>query len=103
MYVNGSQITALDTATYPTQNLDTAYNQISIPQVIGYRHSESADYYTDGLLANTILIDGQQLTPSSFGQTDATTGIWKPKSYAGSYGTNGFFLKFEVSGSLRNR
>jgi hypothetical protein len=100
MYVNGSQITALDTATYPTQNLDTAYNQISIPQVIGYRHSEAADYYTDGLLANTILIDGQQLTPSSFGQTDATTGIWKPKSYTGSYGTNGFFLKFESSGSL---
>jgi hypothetical protein len=100
MYVNGSQITALDAATYPTQNLDTAYNQISIPQVIGYRHSEAADYYTDGLLANTILIDGQQLTPSSFGQTDATTGIWKPKSYSGSYGTNGFFLKFENSGSL---
>jgi len=100
MYVNGAQIIALDTATYPTQNLDTAYNQISIPQVIGYRHSEAANYYTDGLLANTILIDGQQLTPSSFGQTDSTTGIWKPKPYSGSYGTNGFFLKYENSGSL---
>jgi hypothetical protein len=101
MYVNGAQITALTTATYPTQNLDTAYNQISIPQVIGYRHAEGGtNYYYDGLLANTILIDGQQLTPSSFGQTDSTTGIWKPKAYSGSYGTNGFFLKYENSGSL---
>ena len=100
MYVNGSQVTAFDTATYPTQNLDTAYNQISIPQVIGYRHSESSNYYFDGSMAHIHFIDGTALTPSSFGETDATTGIWKFKNYSGSYGTNGFFLKFENSGSL---
>jgi hypothetical protein len=100
LYVNGLQVTAFDTATYPTQNLETAYNQVSIPQVIGHRDSEASNYYFDGLMANTILVDGQQLTPSSFGETDATTGIWKFKGYSGSYGTNGFFLKFENSASL---
>jgi hypothetical protein len=42
-------------------------------------------------------IDGQQLTPSSFGQTDSATGIWTPKAYTGTYGTNGFYLPFETS------
>jgi hypothetical protein len=45
-------------------------------------------------------IDGQQLTPSSFGETDTTSGIWIPKAYTGSFGTNGFYLKFASSGSL---
>jgi hypothetical protein len=39
-------------------------------------------------------IDGQALTPSSFGETDTITGVWKPKKYAGTYGTNGFYLNF---------
>jgi hypothetical protein len=39
-------------------------------------------------------IDGQQLTPSSFGETDTQTGVWQPKAYSGSYGTNGFYLNF---------
>ena len=51
-------------------------------------------------MASFYLIDGQQLDASSFGETDATTGIWKPKAYIGSYGTNGFFLKFENGASL---
>ena len=39
-------------------------------------------------------IDGQALTPSSFGETSTTTGSWIPKKYTGSYGTNGFKLNF---------
>jgi hypothetical protein len=37
-------------------------------------------------------VDGQALTPSDFGETDTTTGVWKPKEYTGTYGTNGFYL-----------
>jgi hypothetical protein len=39
-------------------------------------------------------IDGQQLTPSSFGETNSNTGVWGPKAYTGTYGTNGFYLNF---------
>jgi hypothetical protein len=53
-----------------------------------------------GYLADYYLIDGQQLAPTDFGEFDEDSGIWKPKAYAGSYGTNGFFLDFESSGSL---
>ncbi|NBW23354.1 MAG: LamG domain-containing protein, partial [Caulobacteraceae bacterium] len=55
--------------------------------------------YFDGYLANVHLIDGQALTPSSFTETDATTGQLIPKAYTGSYGTNGFYLKFDDNSS----
>ena len=42
----------------------------------------------------------QQLTPTSFGETDSTSGIWKFKSPSGLSCTNGFHLKFENSGAL---
>jgi hypothetical protein len=47
------------------------------------------------------LIDGQQLTPTSFGEFDSDTNIWKPIDVSGlTFGTNGFYLDFENSGSL---
>lgn len=98
LYVNGSQITDLSASTYPSQNYQYSVNN-TVVQNIG-RWIPGPDNYYDGCLSNYYLIDGQQLDPSYFGQTDTTTGIWKPKSYSGSYGTNGFFLKFENSGSL---
>jgi len=51
------------------------------------------DYFS-GYLADIHFIDGQALTPSSFTKVDATTGQLVPKAYTGSFGTNGFWLKF---------
>jgi hypothetical protein len=59
------------------------------------RKLDYAALYGDMYAANETFIDGQALTPSSFGQTDATTGVWVPKAYSGTYGTNGFFLQFK--------
>lgn len=56
--------------------------------------------YFDGLLAEIYFIDGTSLTPSSFGSFDPTTGVWIPKSYTGSYGTNGFYLPFSDNSGL---
>jgi hypothetical protein len=39
-------------------------------------------------------IDGQALTPSSFTEVSATTGQLIPIEYTGTFGTNGFYLKF---------
>lgn len=50
--------------------------------------------YFNGYLTEINFVDGQALTPSDFGETDATTGVWKPKEYTGTYGTNGFHLDF---------
>jgi hypothetical protein len=48
----------------------------------------------DGYETEVNFIDGQALTPPSFGETDVLTGVWKPKKYTGTYGTNGFYLNF---------
>ena len=56
--------------------------------------------YFDGYLAETNFIDGQALTPSSFGSTNALTGVWQPAAYTGTYGTNGFYLPFTDNSAL---
>lgn len=91
LYVNGVQVTSFSTATYPTLNFDGQVNNTSYTQKIG---STDGGNYFDGYLTDVNFIDGQALTPSSFGETDVVTGVWKPKKYTGTYGTNGFFLNF---------
>ena len=54
----------------------------------------SGDYYFDGYQAEINLVDGSVVAPTSFGFTDPVTGIWMPKRYEGTYGTNGFYLDF---------
>jgi hypothetical protein len=94
VYVNGSQITAFGTSTAPTQNDNTFFNITTTPMFIGKYAEAPGSSFLDGYLAEVNWIDGSQLTPSSFGETDTTTGSWKPKAYTGTYGTNGFYLKF---------
>ena len=93
LYVNGVQVTAFSSITYPTQNANTLFNSTSYFNYIGATRPAFSQYF-DGYLADINFIDGQALTPSSFGETDATTGVWKPKQYSGTYGTNGFKLNF---------
>ena len=63
-------------------------------QAHGIAQSVSGGGYFDGYLAEINFIDGQALTPSSFGKTDGTTGAWVPIKYIGTYGNNGFYLPF---------
>jgi hypothetical protein len=59
------------------------------------------DDYFDGYMAETVLIDGSQLDPTSFGEFDEDSGIWKPIDVSGlTFGTNGFYLDFEDSAAL---
>jgi hypothetical protein len=48
----------------------------------------------DGYLAEFIHVDGTALDPTSFGEFD-NNGVWRPIAYTGSYGTKGFYLKFD--------
>jgi len=98
LYSNGVEITSLQYNAYPTLNLDTAINYSSAINYIGATNTPTAN--ANLYMAEVNLIDGQQLTPSSFGETDTDTGIWKPKAYTGTYGTNGFYLQFKNSASL---
>jgi len=91
VYLNGSEITTFSTNNAPTQNLDTAVNYNGAHYIGTF--SGSSNLF-NGYMTEINLIDGSQLTPSSFGETNAQTGVWQPKAYSGSYGTNGFYLNF---------
>ena len=91
IYVNGVRVTSFSASTDPAQN---AAGYIS--STYGHRlgvlpdNSQPSSFY----LSEVNFIDGQTLTPSSFGKTDPTTGQWVAKRYVGTYGTNGFYLPF---------
>ena len=93
LFVNNVQQTL--SGTFPALN-ETPEIGSNITNYIGVQNSTNFGLtdYLDGYLTEVNFIDGQALTPAAFGETDAITGVWKPKKYAGTYGTNGFFLNF---------
>ena len=99
LYVNGEQETL--TGTFPAQNNDILFWNTSGDDIdIGGR-SKLNNLYFDGSLAHVHFTDGTAYQASTFGETDSTTGIWKPKSSPSvTYGTNGFFLKMDNSGNM---
>ena len=92
LYVNGSRVTAFGTSNNPTLNQTSSVNSTNAHFLGEYYGGGS--YYYNGYMTEVNFIDGQALTPSSFGETNAQTGVWQPKAYSGSYGTNGFYLNF---------
>ena len=98
LYVNGSQYTWDASTTYPTQNLEGDINNNQAHYVGGGHHGQGN---LDCYLADTILVDGSALTPTSFGRTN-TNGVWIPKDYGGSCGTNGFKLEYKQTGTSAN-
>jgi len=100
LYINGTQETSFGTADYPNQNLELSMNQNHITR-IGTRATSPSGKYFDGYMCETVLVDGSQLAPDQFGEFDSDSGIWKPIDVSGlTFGTNGFYLDFENSGSL---
>ena len=108
IYVNGVQITDLANTSYPANNMTSeAYiNKASTEQIIGKHPSTSggdASNFSDMYYAEYYMVDGLQLTPSTFGQLDTSTNRWVAKSTstvtsaissAGGFGNCGFYLNF---------
>ena len=100
MYINGVQETSFSSSSNPSQNADTYINKNGSTLYIGRLHSSASQYFS-GYMSHMAFVDGSALTPTSFGETDSTSGIWKFKSPSGiTWGNNGFHLKFENSGAL---
>jgi hypothetical protein len=83
----------LSTANYPAQNANWQIAAQNANNRICSNWNNSGGFF-DGYLAEVNFVDGQALTPASFGQFDPETGQWVPTKYAGTYGTNGFYLDF---------
>jgi len=102
LYVNNVQVTSFGTATYPSQNADfnNLFSSNGVHE-IGRGTATGGTEYFGGYMAEVVFIDGQQLDPTSFGEFDSDTNIWKPKNVSGlTFGNNGFYLDFENSSSL---
>jgi len=93
IYVNGVQITSFSITSYPILNFQ-GYINTTGGHYLGACIFSTVIEFLDGYMTEVNFIDGQALTPSSFGETNAQTGVWQPKAYSGSYGTNGFYLNF---------
>ena len=99
IYVNGTQVTSMGNSDYPSENYETQFNNNVLHSIA--RNANSNDYY-EGYLSEVVMIDGQALDPTSFGEFDSNSpNIWKPIDVSGlTFGTNGFYLDFENASSL---
>ena len=100
LYINGVQETDLTTTNYTSQDQNTPVNESGKINTFGAEQGGGESW--DGCMTHMVLVDGAQLTPSNFGETDSTTGEWKPKAdpTGVTYGTNGVFMKCENSGNF---
>ena len=98
LYLNGNLITTFASRANPAEDFAM--------EVSSAKHRHGAYNDTDGYagycgyIAECHYIDGSQVAQTEFGEVDSDSGIWKPKAYAGSYGTGGYYLDFEASGDL---
>jgi hypothetical protein len=102
IYVNGQRITTFNTSVDPLLNYNGYINSAGYRTTIGtidFTGLASSNFF-DGYLTEVNFIDGQALTPASFGAIDSSTGVWAPRPYSGTYGTNGFYLKFGNTSSV---
>ena len=92
LYVNGVQLTEFDERNNPTQSYESKMND-TIDHTLGEEATRDR-YNYNGYMSDVYFIDGQSLGPDTFGEYD-TSGVWRPIEYTGTYGTNGFYLKFD--------
>ena len=92
LYVNSVEQTSKSISGNGAINYTSIHTIGTYPNIVDY---------LNGYMAEVVFIDGQALDPTSFGEFDEDTGIWKPIDVSGlTFGTNGFYLDFENSGSL---
>jgi len=101
LYVNGVNVTLSansGSSDASAWNVNSVQHNIGVSRTLNPSGGIWAEY--DGYKAEVNFIDGQALTPSSFGETSTTTGVWIPKKFVGTYGTNGFYLPFTDNSAL---
>ena len=92
IYINGVEQSI--SYSVNVSNIDHHVNN-NIAHYVG----RGADGYSfDGYLAEVHFVDGQALAPTDFGEEDSN-GVWQPTAFSGTYGSNGFYLKFADNSS----
>ena len=107
LYVNGIEVTDFATDTQPAQNQKSVWGKTdsgsgTVTMGIGAQYNYYSGFVQGycGYMAEWHWVEGQALSPTDFGVFDQNSDIWKPKEYAGTYGTNGFYLDFKSASDL---
>jgi hypothetical protein len=101
VYINGEQ--AAGTYGSFTQDQEGFWGNSSATAGVGrYNNNTGNSYMYTGYMTHVVCTIGYALAPTVFGETDATTGMWKVRGAPSgiTYSANGFFLKFENSGTM---
>ena len=101
IWVNGQQQSMSSNAGSPSGNITAFQTSLSNQHYWGgiYNSTSGLD---NAYLTQCVYCDGQTYSASNFGETDATTGEWKPKTDLSglTFGNNGYWLKFENSANI---
>ena len=108
LYVNGESLPVddHDGGSFPDIQdqgafFSTSYLTLGTAPFGGSYNSGDGDYEMSGYLSEFCAVDGQQLTPTDFGEFDSDSGIWKPIDVSGiNFGSQGFYLNFATAGDL---
>ena len=89
LYINGERLTSFSTNTTPSKDATPLANYATAVHSLGraYNAGTYSGYYYDGYMAEIHFVDGYAYGPGFFGEFEEN-GIWIPKEYEGSYGTN---------------
>jgi hypothetical protein len=98
MYINGVRETSFNAETYPAKDTASHFNTATEHGVGVFAVGTDTRHF-DGYLAEIHFLDGYAYDSSYFGEFDEN-GIWIPKEYSGSYGTNGFKIDGRDSSDL---
>jgi hypothetical protein len=99
VYVNGVQETSFLTSNNPGQNDTKGFSHNSEHTIA--RTGIDNNFSFDGYMTEFHAVGGSQLDATSFGEFN-DNGVWIPKKYTGSHGTNGFYLEFKQTGTSAN-
>ena len=101
VYINGS--IAPGTHGSFVQNEEGFWGNSAATAGVGrYNNNTGDSYMYTGYMTHVVCTIGYALAPTVFGETDSTTGEWKPRTSPSgiTYSANGFYLKFENSGAM---
>jgi len=102
LWINGSAQTFSSYTWSYNQNVNVnVFDGSGTKLNLGTR-GEAYATWLNGYLADTYYIDGSLIAYTEFGETDSTTGEWKPNTQPtiSSFGNAGVHLKYENSGTI---
>ena len=97
MYRNGVEVTKRASSDFGS---GVTFPGMANGESMYWGYNGSSGNYMDAYLAQCAFVDGQQLTPSDFGEY-SSEGVWRPKDLTGTtFGNYGFWLEFEDSSNV---